>query len=413
VITMQTAWLKAHHRVEFMAALLSSEKDNTDKVVHHISEARSSGLEVLQPDVNVSEQDFSVVEGRIRFGLGAIKGVGEAAIDAVLAARKAGPFKGLFDFCERVDLKRVNRKGLECLIKAGAFDFTKVERKRLFESIDRALERGQSSQRDRAIGQRSLFGALSARGAKVVGVAEDYLAGEEWPEKERLRNEKEAIGFYITGHPLEQYKKEIERYARPCAKVHQMRKDDKAVVAGIVVGLREKVLQSGKKMAWGTVEDLSGSIDVVFFPGRDGSKSQMVDGKWQKGVPRPGFSEWEGLLKGDDPVLVKGAVQMNNRDEENPKAELVADEVQGLSQVRAQRTRRLEIRLPVALADEPRLLKLRELFAQHPGNLGVALELVVPEGSEVILSGAAKVAPSDELVAAIDRLFGEKVAQLG
>jgi DNA polymerase-3 subunit alpha len=413
VITMQTAWLKAHHRVEFMAALLSSEKENTDKVVHHISLARSEGLEVLQPDVNESEFDFTVLDGKIRFGLGAIKGVGEAAIDGIMAARKSGPFKGLFDFCERVDLKRVNRKGLECFIKAGSFDFAKVERKRLFESIDRALERGQSTQRDRAIGQGSLFGALSAKGARTAGDAEDYVPGEEWPEKERLRNEKESIGFYITGHPLEQYRKELDRYARPCAKVGLLRRDDRATVAGIVVGLREKVLQSGKKMAWGTVEDLTGSIDVVFFPGRDGSKSQMVDGKWQKGTPRPGFTEWEPLLKGDDPVLVKGAVQMNSRDEENPKAELVAEEVQSLAQVRAQRTRRLEIRVPVALADEERLLKLRELFAQHPGSLGVALQLVLPGVSEVTVAGTARVAPSDELVAAVDRLFGEKVAELG
>jgi DNA polymerase-3 subunit alpha len=431
VISMQTAWLKAHYRVEFMAALLSSEKENTDKVVHHISEARASGIEVLQPDVNESEFDFSVVEGKIRFGLGAIKGVGEAAIDAIMAARKNprleaprsgdsagrrpeganGPFKGLFDFCERVDLKRVNRKVLECLIKAGALDFTKVARKRLFDTLDRALERGQSTQRDRAVGQGSLFGALSAKGKKG-GDAEDYVPGEEWPEKERLRLEKEAIGFYITGHPLEQYRKELERFARPCAKVHHLRKDDKATIAGIVIGLREKVLQSGKKMAWGTVEDLSGSVDVVFFPGKDGSKPQMVDGKWQKGSPRPGFGEWEHLLKGDDPVLVKGVVQMNNRDEENPKAELVAEEVQSLAQVRAQRTRRLEVRLPVDLADEERLLKLRDLLAKHPGNLGMALQLVVPRQSEVTIAGAAKIAPSDELVSAIDRLFGEKVAEL-
>ena len=413
VVTMQTAWLKAHHRVEFMAALLSSEKESTDKIVLHIADARAAGVEVLPPDVNESQYDFSVVGQRILFGLGAIRGVGEAAIEAIVAARKDGPFKGLFDFCERVDLKRVNRKVIESLIKAGAFDFTKVERRRMFESVDRALERGQCSQRDKAIGQASLFGVLSKKCGKSVET-EDYLQGEEWPEKERLRLEKEAIGFYITGHPLEQYRKELDRYARPCTKVQQMRKEQKATIAGVVVSLREKVLQSGKRMAWGALEDLSGSVDVVFFPPKDGGRSEMKDGKWQKGGPKAGYQDWETLLKGDDPVLLTGVVQINSRDEENPKAELIADEVQSLVEVRAQRTKRLELRVPVALATEERLLKLRELLDKHPGHLGVALQLVVPLESEVLISaGAVKVAPDDEMLAAIDRIFGEKVAELG
>ncbi|MBI5548218.1 MAG: DNA polymerase III subunit alpha [Deltaproteobacteria bacterium] len=412
VITMQTAWLKAHYRVEFMAALLSSEKDNTDKVVHHIAEARNSGLEVLQPDVNESEFDFSAVEGKIRFGLGAIKGVGEAAIDAIMAARKDGRFKGLFDFCQRVDLKRVNRKVIECLIKAGAFDFAKIARQRLFDSIDRALERGQADQRDKAVGQSSLFGALSAKGGKPVD-GEDYVKGDEWPEKERLRLEKEAIGFYITGHPLEQYRKEIERYARPCSRVQQMRKDEKVTLAGIIVSLREKVTQSGKKMGWATLEDLSGSVELVLFPPKDGSKPMMMDGKWQKGTPRAGFENWEPLLKGDEPVLDKGAVQINNRDEENPKAEIIADSVESLAEVRAQRTKRLEIRVPVELATEERLVQLREACEKHPGKVGVAMQLLLERTSEITLCAAAlKVAPSDELIFAIDKIFGSKVAEL-
>ncbi len=418
VVTMQTAWLKAHHRVEFMAALLSSEKENTDKVVHHIGEARAHGCQVLPPDVNESEFDFSVPDGKIRFGMGAIKGVGEAAIEAIMAARNpstgsGGPFKGLFDFCERVDLKRVNRKVIECLIKAGAFDFTKIARKRMFDSVDTALERGQSQQRDRAVGQSSLFGKLSAKGGAAKSDAEEYVKGDEWPEKDRLRLEKEAIGFYITGHPLEQYKRELERYAKPCARIQGMRKDEKATIAGVVAGLREKVLQSGKKMAWGTIEDLSGSVDVVFFPAKDGTGSEMgSDGKWKQRKPRPGFGDWETLLKSDDPVLIKGSVQVNNRDEENPKAELVCDEVLSLAQVRAQRTKRLEIRIGAELVNDDRLRQLSELFARHPGPLGVALQIVIPSRSEVTIAAReAKVAPADELVASIDRLFGEKVAE--
>jgi DNA polymerase-3 subunit alpha len=412
VISMQTAWLKAHHRVEFMAALLSSEKDNTDKVVHHIGEARAAGLQVLPPDANQSELDFSVVDGKIRFGLGAIKGVGASAIEAIMAARQNGPFKGLFDFGERVDLKRVNRKILEALIKAGAFDFTQVARRRLFESIDLALERGQGAQRDRAVGQGSLFGALSARGGKK-GETEEVAPGEEWPEKERLRLEKEAIGFYITGHPLEQFQREIARYARPCARVQEMGRDNKVTIAGVVAALREKVLQSGKRMAWGTLEDLTGQVDVVFFPPKDGSRSQRVGDKWEKGQPRPGFADWETLLKGDDPVLVKGLVQINSRDEENPKREVVAETVENLAEVRAKRTKRLEVRVPLELVNEERLASLKDLCGRHPGELAVAMQLVSKQSEVTIAAGAGlKVAPSDELVAAIDRLFGEKVAEL-
>ncbi|MGZ3460437.1 MAG: DNA polymerase III subunit alpha, partial [Archangium sp.] len=258
LVTLHTAWLKAHYRVEFMAALLTSEKENTDKVVLHIGEARQSGVQVLPPDVNQSDLAFGAVEGKIRFGLGAIKGVGEGAIEAIVEARKEGPFKSLFDFCERVDSRRVNRKVLEALVKAGAFDFEKRPRRQLFESIERAMSRGSSSQKDKAAGQSSLFGMLGG-GASGGGVKDDYVQGEEWSEKERLALEKEAIGFYVSGHPLHQYDKELKRYARPITAVQRARKDEKLTIAGIVAALRERPTKTGKRMAWVTLEDLSGS----------------------------------------------------------------------------------------------------------------------------------------------------------
>src|SRR5215468_8168505 len=217
LITIQTAWLKAHYPVEFMAALLTSEKDNTDKVVAHIAEARADGITVLQPDVNESDLEFGVApdpkkpgKQLIRFGLGAIKGVGENSIDAVLAARKK-PFAGLFDFCGRVDTHKVNRKTLEALVAAGAFDFTGRPRKSLFDAIEAALQQGISAQKDRESGQFGLFGG----GAKAADAPpEERVKGsEEWAEKERLALEKQAIGFYITGHPLARYEGDVKRYA--------------------------------------------------------------------------------------------------------------------------------------------------------------------------------------------------------
>ncbi|MFZ5470751.1 MAG: DNA polymerase III subunit alpha, partial [Myxococcota bacterium] len=412
LITLQTAWLKAHHPVEFMAALLTSEKDNTDKVVAYISQARATGHEVLPPDVNLSDLAFGAVEGKIRFGLGAIKGVGEAAIEAIMEARVSGPFKDLFDFCERVDSRRVNKKVVEALVKAGAFDFEKRPRRQLFETIERAMERGASSQRDKAVGQSSLFGLLSDQSAPTL--KNEYAASAEWNEKERLSFEKEAIGFYVSGHPLHQYEKELRRYARPASFVQRARRDEKVTVAGIVGALRERPTKTGKRMAWVTLEDLSGSVEVVCFPGREGGRSVMgKDGKWTRGGPKPGFETWETLLKSDDPILVTGTVQVNTRDDENPVAELIAEDIQSLREVREKRVRRLELRLLAEMVTEERLSQLLELSKKYEGATPIAVSIVLPGEAEAIIGNTAlKVAVSDELLEAVDRLFGAKVAEL-
>ncbi|MEW5741443.1 MAG: DNA polymerase III subunit alpha [Myxococcota bacterium] len=415
LITIHTAWLKAHHPVEFMAALLTSEKDNTDKVVAHIAEARDAGIEVLPPDINESLLAFGAVEGKIRFGLGAIKGVGESAIEAILEARKDGAFKDLFDFCQRVDARRVNKKVLEALVKAGAFDFEKRPRRQLFETIDRAAERGASDQRDREVGQSSLFGMLEpASGGKAS--AQDYVNVEEWSEKERLAFEKESIGFYVSGHPLDAYQKELKRYARPVVAVQRARRDDKLTVAGIVAALRERPTKTGKRMAWVTLEDLSGSVELVCFPGREGGGSRMdpKTGKWTKSGPKPGYDQWEPLLKGDEPILVTGTVQVNNRDEENPVAELIVEDIQSLREVREKRVKRLELRLHVDMATDERLAKLAEIAKKFAGATPIAIALHMPGEAETLIGGTTlKVQVTDELLESVNRLFGARVAEPG
>ncbi len=416
LITIHTAWLKAHYPVEFMAALLTSEKDNTDKVVKHIGEARESGLEVLPPDVNQSDMAFGAVDGKIRFGLGAIKGVGEGAIESIIEARKEGPFKSLFDFCERVDSRRVNRKVLEALVKAGAFDFEKRPRRQLFETIEKAMNRGSASQKDKAAGQSSLFGMLAGPSSGGSGaLKDDYVQVEEWPEKERLAFEKEAIGFYVSGHPLHQYEKELRRYARPVTAVQRARRDEKISVGGIIAALRERPTKTGKRMAWVTLEDLSGSIELVCFPGKEGGRSVMgKDGKWTKGGPKPGYEHWEPLLKGDDPILVTGTVQISQRDEDAPTAELIVEDIQSLKAVREKRTKRLELRLPVDLVTEERLSKLTQIATQYAGATPVAVSVLFPGEAEALIGGTTlKVQVSDELLLAVDKLFGMKVVELG
>ncbi len=428
LLTYQTGWLKHHYPSEFMAALLSSERDNTDKVVGHITECRGMGIDVLPPDINESELDFNVPLGAvappsangqrrekpIRFGLGAIKGVGEAAVEAILPARAEKgapkPFTGLFDFCQRADLKRVNKKTIEALVAAGAFDFTKKTRRALAETIDSAVERGQSAQRDRASGQGSLFGLLGGgpRKAAAPATSEDVPELDEWPERDRLKREKETLGFYITGHPLDRYGDDLKRYAsQAVAQLGALKAFERITVAGILTGWREKPTKTGKRMGFATLEDFSGTVDCVAF-----------DEPIQK---------YQELLQGDDPVLIKGRLRLNERTGNNagttaptssaegepdakpdkPKPEVQIDEVLLLSAVRAEKATRLDIRIDVDQCDEEKLRKLQLLLRANPGGCAPYLYVSIPGEAETRLAiKDLKAAPADDVLSSIDRLFG-------
>jgi DNA polymerase-3 subunit alpha len=411
LLTVQTAWLKAHYPVEFMAALLTSEASNTDKVVAHISEARLGGIEVLPPDVNESRNSFTALPpgasagatGRIRFGLGAVKGVGDSAIEAVRAAREeGGPFQSLVDFCARVDPRRINKKVIEALVKSGAFDFEGVPRWQLFAGIDAALSAGSSAQADRQSGQASLFGGvLDAVQSKprypLAGDVVGEVAVEEWPERVRLAAEKEALGFYITGHPLQGYEKEIRRYASlTCAQVAAKRQGDKVAVVGVVNQLREKAnKEKGTRFGFFTLEDASGTVEVVCWGSRAG----------QGGRPaQRGYTDWEGMLKSDDPILVHGEVRINMRDEENPRAEITATDIELLSHVRSQKTSEVSLRIDADRLGGELASQLKTLLARFPGTCPVVVRAVIPEETETRLKIPQKVVPSDELIEAARRL---------
>ena len=407
LITYQTAWLKAHYPVEFMAALLSSEKDNTDKVVAYIAEARGDGINVLQPDVNESDLAFGVApdpkkpgKQLIRFGLGAIKGVGESAIEAILGARKK-PYAGLFDFCSRIDMRKITKKTAEALVAAGAFDFTGKPRKALFECIDAAAQQGSSAQKDRESGQFGLFGG-GAKANLDLAPEERVFGKDEWTERERLALEKQAIGFYITGHPLARYADDVKRYAtHTCASLGNAKGFEKVAVAGIVQGWRERLTKAGKRIAFASLEDLTGARDLVIY-----------DDSVQK---------YEALLKGDEPVLVKGMVRMaekfgaeaNQQDSAEPSPEIKVDEVSKLADVRKAKATRVELKLSAEQATEAKLAELKLLFTKHPGSCSAALSILLPGTAEarIALKGT-RIAPDDELLAAVDRLFGGKVAQV-
>ncbi len=411
MLTVQTAWLKAHYPVEFTAALISSEASNTDKVVLHISEARASGIEVLPPDVNESGKDFGAFpgsqptsKGRIRFGLGAVRGVGEATVEAILQARQeGGPFKNLYDFAGRVDARRINKKVVEALVKSGAFDFEGVPRWQLFFGIDAAFAAGAAAQADRASGQASLFGGPAAAAVEArprhprPGEQVGELTVEEWPERVRLALEKEALGFYLTGHPLQGHEREVKRYgSTTCAGVAHKRPGDKVTVVGIVASLRERMnKEKGTRFGFVTLEDLTGTVEVICWASRAS----------QNGRPaQKGWADWEHLLKGDEPVVIQGEVKINSREEENPRAELTAMEVLPLAAVRNQKTSEVAMRIDADRLTRDRAGDLRALLGKHPGGCAVTVRAVIPAQSETTLSVPLKIQPSDDLIESARRL---------
>jgi len=397
LITYQTAWLKTHHPVEFMAALLTSDGDSTDKIVRLIAECRSMGLTVLPPSVNQSDLDFTAVagtvgkgDGAIRFGMRAVKGVGEGAVEAILAAREDGRFKELYDFCERVDLKRVNKRVMEALVRCGAFDEFGQTRRGLFEELDRAIERGQTSQRDKQAGQFSLFGSLlEAPKPKVEKIEISFK--EEWPDKERLAYEKECLGFYVSGHPLDRYVNDLSRMGlRTIARLDDISGQElreEITVAGVIVDVRERISKGGSRMAFLQFEDLTGRIEVMVF-----SKA---------------FPSFEPHLKNDEPIIVTGRLVREGDDDETAQLKLRAESCRLLKDARAERTTRARIRLPAETVTTAHLKHLADLLR---GGSGVGVEMIVAvkgKGEATVRLGDEWRLPvDDEVVAKVERLVG-------
>jgi DNA polymerase-3 subunit alpha len=308
VISYQTAWLKAHYPADFMAAILSSSIGDTDSVVKFINEARELGIEVLAPDVNESNYKFTVLDAkpepgesgklRVRFGLGAIRNVGRSAIDSILAARAAGPFLSFYDFCDRVDLRLCNRRVFEALIASGALDSLGGHRAQYWAVLDVALQEASLKQQEAAIGQFSLLGGVDD-GPTAVASPRVLPNVPKMSDSERLAKEKEILGFYISGHPLEPFRLECELFASHT--VAQLGKwTDQPVSLGVVVTAVKKQIskRSGAEFARLTVEDFSGSSEVLVFP-----------------------EAWTMLgdrVRTDVPVLLKGSYSRRDQDAENP-----------------------------------------------------------------------------------------------
>ena len=384
LISYRTAYLKANYPVEFMAGLLSNEVNNTEKISVFVAECERLGVTILPPDVNLSDLKF-VPETRedkrgIRYGLAAIKNIGEGAMQSAIVEREEnGPFKSLEDYCSRLDSKAVNRKILENLIRAGAFDFTGRDRAELFARIDQSLATGASAHRDRRSGQVSLFGDLDlVPPAKTNG---DSVHFTPWSLAEKLGYEKELLGFYITGHPLDPYREIIEE-GKYMAVSDLANQEDKVTVqvAGSISAFDKKhTRKDGKPFAILTIEDFTGSVEVMVWNEVFAKAAKEID---------------KGKI-----VVVAG--KMDKREE---SIRLVANEIGPITRRKA--IKALTIDIPMEKADEERLIAIRELVRQFPGIQPLYLRFRTVDGRELRLKADAGYSVRD------DETLREKLAEL-
>jgi DNA polymerase-3 subunit alpha len=383
LLAYQTAYLKTNYPRYFMAALLTSERANTDKMVSYIGECREMGIKVLPPDVNLSDIHFTVVEAGIRFGLSAIRNVGESAVEAILKARVEGPFPTLLDFCERVDLRAVNRRVIESFIKSGSFDSLDPRRASLLASLDRTMDSGQKTSRDREQGQSTLFGVLETGPRREAAPVE---AVPDWGEGERLAYEKESLGYFITGHPLERFRDELQQWGTATTLSLAGQTEAREVaMCGIIAGLRLIKTRKGDRMATFILEDLDGGIEALVFPET-----------YKKVATR---------LAEDEVVLVKGRAEPV----EEGKPRLLVSELLPLEEAKLQEARLVTIRLPLPAWDRSRGERLRDILASHRGDCPVALELLKPGSYAVTIAPNAlyRVRPDAALKAEVELLLGQ------
>jgi DNA polymerase-3 subunit alpha len=387
IVAYQTAYLKANFPVEFLCALMTNDMNSTDKLAVLLNESRSMNVDVLQPDVNEGEMHFAPARGGtvIRFGLAAIKGVGEAAVESILKARSdGGAFKSFADMLERVDLRAVNKKAIEALIKSGACDCFGETRATLFASIDRVAGRASSAAADKAKGQSSLFGMLEE---KAESKDDGLLRVPEWPQSELLAHEKELLGFYITGHPLTPYAPLLEKYTLTNSKsAATLGPRAMTRLGGIISGVQQGMSKkSGKPYAMITLEDLEGSFTMLCM--------------------NENYDKFRHLLEPNRALLVVGEV---NNDEDRPK--IFPTEVMPLEDAPRKYTKQVHLRLNAVHLDEQKLGEILALVAKFPGKCPLFLCIRQPGGEIVFIETHDRyfVAPSGELQKAVDDIFGEE-----
>lgn len=386
LVAYQTAWLKAHYPAAFMAAVMSSDMDNTDKVVTFIDECAQMKLKVLPPAVNSSSYQFTVADDQtILYGLGAIKGVGEAAINCIVDERiVAGRYAGLFSFCQRLDLRKVNRRVLEALIKGGAMDEWGVERAVLFASLEKALKVADKAHQNQSSGQTDLFSLL-----EDVSNQEDYVACKSWPEMQRLNGEKETLGLFLSGHPAEQYCQEFKGFVSLIARLNPA-VAKKAMLCGLVTAIRRIMTKRGKKLTIIGLEDSSAKLDVVVF------------------------SEVYEALKTDvqtgQMIIVEGEIAA---DDYSGGVKMTASQLYSIEEARTRFAKCILLSMTADADDRVTLPALQSILKANQGNCVVQIRYSNTAASVALTMGTKWcVKPSDELVLLLTDLLGQDRVQI-
>jgi DNA polymerase-3 subunit alpha len=398
LVSYQTAWLKAHFPSPFMAAVLSADMHNTEKVVTLIEECRSMKLRILAPDVNNSEFKFTVDDdGRIVYGLGAIKGVGEGPVEAIVESRQDGPFKDLFDFCSRVDLKRINKRTLEALIRGGALDRlgpyfadelkayqAGIDRNRavLLAAMEEAVQAAEQAARSHDSGHADLFGGLFSEPEADVYV--NHRNARELSLKERLKGEKDTLGLYLTGHPIDEYEGEVRRFARQ--RIIDLRPArESQTIAGLIVNLRVMKNKKGDKMGFITLDDRSGRIEASLFA--------------------DAFASNQALLQSDALVVVEGEV---SNDDFSGGLRLRAKRVMSLEEARTGLAESLRLRVGREALQGDRLRWLGELLGKYRGACPLTLDYSGSDAKAVLQFGEQwRIDPADGLIQSLRDQFGK------
>ncbi len=382
LIAYHTAFFKTHHPTEYYCALLTNELGATDKVLRYMNDAKAHNIEILPPDINESEKAFTVVGDRkIRFGFTAVKNVGEGAIESIVNSRQTeGAFLDLFNFCERIDSRLVNRRVLESMIKCGAFDSLGTDRATLWASLNRAMEHGAARSREKNSGQENLFAILG----NIPEVIPEYTEAEPWDDNTRLTGERDSLGFYITGHPLSSYQEIISQHnIISTDRLLELPDQRQVRLAGVPSTVREITTKRGDRMGFVTLEDLRGTVEVVVFA-------------------EP-YQEARELIKREVPLCIVGTTDAGDE-----TVKIIAQEIFPLEMAPVKLTQSVHFHISTSHANSDHLNELRQVLAEHHGSCRAYLHLIIPGKSETVMELPPKlsVTPSSTLTQKVAQIFG-------
>jgi len=394
LIAYRTAYLKAHYPVEFMAASLSADMDNTDKVVGFIKECKEMGIDIQPPDINNSSREFTVHNNTIRFGLEAVKGVGSAAIESIIMAREEGEFDSLDSLCSRIATRKVTKKVIESLIKAGALD-SMGKRSQLMHALNSVMNTALKVQREKDSGQKSMFDMQEPQYVQFPDI-------EEWDESKRLIMEKESLGFYITGHPLNKYKERLDKLAiTPTTSLTQMADKQNVTIGGLIIEFKKKQTRKGDLMAYLTLEDIHGTVEMIAFPDT--------------------YNESFSNITMDTPLIINGYVDKSDKGVkvvirnmepiENSQESSRADS-RDKDPVSTQSDKKSLVLIINNSTDINKLSELDKIFIKHSGKHSVYLKIISPNYWETLLMTDRHIKPSEDMLKEVEDLLGNGTAVL-